>query len=348
MTVHDRSIDRLAPGQRGLSLIELMVALAIGLFLVAGAITIFANSRTTYRALEATARLQESARFALDVVRTDVRMAGYFGLHNRPDYVTNRAANSDPVSDDDPPANLSIAETVLDACDDNHLVDFQRSIDGIDAAYFAEAEAPCAPGPAGVDVTDVTALGSDLLIVRRASTETEAAPALNRYQVVSSRLQSTLMPVTGQTAGTLPSGYSVPQSEVRDAIVNAYYVSPQSTGSADMPSLRRKRVIAGPAMADEEIMPGVEDLQFEIGIDESTPRDGIVDRWENPGGLNPNAESVVAVRIWLRVRAETPEVGFVDGESYQYANMDWTPTGAEANFRRMLVSETLQIRNTRR
>lgn len=335
-------------GQCGLSLIELMVALAIGLFLVAGAITIFANSRTTYRALEATARLQESARFALDVVRTDVRMAGYFGLHNRPDYVTNRAANADPGSDDDPPANLSIAETVVDACDDNYLVDFVRTIDGIDAAYFPDAEATCAPGPAGVDAADVTALGSDLLIVRRASTDVQATPTLSRYQVVSSRLQSTLTPVTGQTEGSLPPGYSVPQSETRDVVVNAYYVSPQSTGDASMPSLRRKRVIAGPAIADEEIMPGVEDLQFELGIDETTPRDGIVDRWENPGSLNPNVETVVAVRLWLRVRAETPEIGFVDGESYQYANVNWTPTGPAANFRRMLISETLQIRNSRR
>src|SRR5512135_2974586 len=77
--------------QRGVSLIELMVALIIGLFLIFGAVTIYQQSRTAFRTTEAVARLQETARLAFDVLEADVRMASYWGLNNRAEYIINRA-----------------------------------------------------------------------------------------------------------------------------------------------------------------------------------------------------------------------------------------------------------------
>jgi prepilin-type N-terminal cleavage/methylation domain-containing protein len=78
--------------QRGVSLIELMVALVIGLFLIFGAVTIYQQSRATLRTTEAVARLQEVARLAFDVLEADVRMANYWGLNNRAEFIVNRAA----------------------------------------------------------------------------------------------------------------------------------------------------------------------------------------------------------------------------------------------------------------
>jgi type IV pilus assembly protein PilW len=77
--------------QWGVSLIELMVALVIGLFLILGAVTVFNQSRNTYRASESVARLQEVGRLAMDVIETDVRMANFWGMSNRADYIVNRA-----------------------------------------------------------------------------------------------------------------------------------------------------------------------------------------------------------------------------------------------------------------
>jgi len=50
------------------------------------------------------------------------------------------------------------------------------------------------------------------------------------------------------------------------------------------------------------------------------------------------------VRIWLLVRAETPEQGFVNNRRYVYADRDVT---VNDNFRRVLMSRTIQLRNTR-
>lgn len=63
-------------GQRGLSLIELLVAIGLGLLLVAGIGTVYLGSRQTYRMQEANARLQETGRFALEVIGRSLRQAG--------------------------------------------------------------------------------------------------------------------------------------------------------------------------------------------------------------------------------------------------------------------------------
>ena len=76
---------------RGLSLIELMVALSIGALLLAGAVTVYMQSRNTYRTNDVASRMQEVGRYALDVISPDVRLAGFWGLTNRPDSFVNGA-----------------------------------------------------------------------------------------------------------------------------------------------------------------------------------------------------------------------------------------------------------------
>jgi type IV pilus assembly protein PilW len=65
--------------QRGVSLVELMVSITIGLILLAGVLSIFFSSKVTYFANEKTARLQENGRVALDLVVHDIRGSGYMG-----------------------------------------------------------------------------------------------------------------------------------------------------------------------------------------------------------------------------------------------------------------------------
>lgn len=76
-----RYLSQSAQCQRGLSLVELMVALVISLFLTAGVIQLFIGSKQTYRFHDALSRLQENGRLALDTMAADIRMAG-FGYRN--------------------------------------------------------------------------------------------------------------------------------------------------------------------------------------------------------------------------------------------------------------------------
>ena len=81
----------------GMTLIELMVALAIGSFLIIGAVQVFMQSRTTFRVTESVARLHENARFALDQLEPDIRMANYWGLTTRASRIDGRATPDDIV-----------------------------------------------------------------------------------------------------------------------------------------------------------------------------------------------------------------------------------------------------------
>jgi len=66
--------------QQGLSLVELMVALTLGLLLTAGMIQLFGSTKLTFQTNDAAARVQENGRFAMELLKRDLRMAGTHGF----------------------------------------------------------------------------------------------------------------------------------------------------------------------------------------------------------------------------------------------------------------------------
>ena len=82
--------------------------------------------------------------------------------------------------------------------------------------------------------------------------------------------------------------------------------------------------------------------------DDGTPEtDGRATRYVNPDFPGLDRSQVVAVRLWLRLRSERAEPGFVDARTYRYADVEYTPAGAEQGFRRLLLSRTITLRNAR-
>ena len=122
-----------------------------------------------------------------------------------------------------------------------------------------------------------------------------------------------------------------------------------------VPTLRRKRLTTvggAPTIVDEEIAPGVENIQIQLGID--VDADNTVDRYVNPGegvydptdtvNFIPGAR-VITARIWLVVRGVSPELGIVDNTDYEPGDVDLGSFDDE--FRRMQVSKTILLRNAR-
>jgi type IV pilus assembly protein PilW len=309
----------------GVSLIELMVALVIGSLLIMGAVTVYMQSRNTYRTNETAARLQEVARYALDTIEPDVRLAGYWGLTNRPDYFDNDATPAEP--------RQAVDAAVGSNCGNNWTVNVGTPIDSRDAT---------STGGAGYNLgcTATNAVNwADVLIVRRASSNTVALTD-GRMQVQSMRTRATIF-----SNGVLPPLYDAASSETHDLIVHAYYVSeilPSPNGVRQF-ALRRQTLIGGvtPSIQNEEVVPGVEDLQVQFGID-AAPRDGNVERYVNPGAV-PAGARIASVRIWLRVIAEDREIGFSNNTPWAYANANYGVLNDDR--RRVLISKTIQIRN---
>ena len=321
-------------GAAGFSLIELMVALTIGLVMIAGAGFVFAKSRDIYRTMETTARLQENARYAMNIIEADLRMANYWGLLSDPDLFTNSASSTAPYT-----------TTVSNNCGATSafVTDVARPVDGNNNTYSLS----CGANGNGA------AAGTDVLIVRRASTEripqsTAGVQAeKDRLLVETSRTQAEIFKAAA--SGAIPAAYAQtdpvgqpPLADTRRLIVNAYYVGADSSVAAGYPSLRRKTLIVGPAFQDEEIIPGVEDLQVQFGVDVNGDRNA--DVWVNPGSV-PAGGIVVAARVWLRVRAEDIDVAHQDSQAYVYA--DRNQAAPNDQIRRLLVMQTIQFRNTR-
>ncbi|MFQ5469239.1 MAG: PilW family protein [Gammaproteobacteria bacterium] len=78
MNYSDNSMNTFSH-QRGITLVELMVALVVSLILLAGVIQIFSSNQATYRLQEALSRLQENGRFAIEHLQKDIRIAGFPG-----------------------------------------------------------------------------------------------------------------------------------------------------------------------------------------------------------------------------------------------------------------------------
>lgn len=318
---------------RGVSMIELMVALIIGSVLIIGAVSVYVQSRATYRTNEVAARLQEVARYSMDILEPDIRLAGFWGLTNQFDYVENRATPAQ--------SQQAVDSTVLGNCGTNFTVN---------AASFVDARDATTTGGAGydLDATNCAATDpvewSDVLIVRRASSNTAALES-GRMQIQSNRARATIF-----SDGVLPALYDTVSSETRNMVVRVYYVSevlPSPNGVRQF-ALRRKTLTrdgaAGrPRLVDEDVMPGVEDLQVQFGVDAVAPHDGNVDRYVNPGAVPADAR-IKSVRIWLRVLAEDRDMSFIDDIDWEYANADYGVLGG--NQRRVVISKTIQLRNS--
>jgi type IV pilus assembly protein PilW len=75
-----RAVTRARSG--GFTILELLIAMTLGLLLMTAVISVFVGSLRTYRTADAMSRIQESARITMEVLRQDIRQAGFFGCRN--------------------------------------------------------------------------------------------------------------------------------------------------------------------------------------------------------------------------------------------------------------------------
>ena len=336
-----QSKARMLHRQSGLTLVEIMVALAIGSFLIIGAVQIYNQSRQAFVVNESIARVQETAQFAMDTIEADLRMASNWGRNSRGLAVEGRSLVGDAN-----PTGMTVPVGSSGTCGDDWAYDLARPIDGTDNMYNLLCGSQ--GGAQG---------NSDVVTVRRATVQPVALEA-GRIQLQSTRIQGELFE-SGLVPGTfLPiTNHPItgaPSSATHNLMVNSYYVSPTSTLIPGVPTLRRKTltVRAGaPFIDDQEVAPGVENIQLQLGID--VDEDNTVDRYVNPGDdiYNPAAAGyvpgarVMTVRVWIVVRGVTTEFGLQDNRNYQpgNANMGQQNDG----FRRLQVSKTILLRNAR-
>jgi len=309
-----------------MTLIEIMISMAIGMFLILGAVTVYTQGRYSFQVTEGTSRIQENLRFAFDVMEPDIRMAGFWGMHR------------DASSFQSGAADITCGGNAVTAWAMDHEIGFTArnditSANKLNVAANARNAASCPAHNSGVKE------GTDIVEVRRASSSAQPLAA-GTVQVQSQRNKSHLM-----TDGTLPGGYSADTdiSNTYNYIFNTYYIANESQNYPGIPSLRR-RTLVGTEVVDEEIIAGVEDMQVQLGID--VDFDGSVDRYVDPvPGAVGVADTIIAVRLWLLMRAEEEERGLQDKRVY--VKPDGEVLEPNDAFRRLKGSKTILLRNAR-
>ncbi|MCP4489102.1 MAG: hypothetical protein GY820_17585 [Gammaproteobacteria bacterium] len=300
--------------QSGLSLIEIMVALVISLFLLGGIIQVYLGNKTAYRFSDASARVQENGRFALEIIATDIRMAGSWGCYSLAD-------------DENGDGNLS---------DDNPNLYNQLNFTAGAAFDFVDQPAVTATNTAGNWTT------TDTLTIRGAqpgqTTLTATLPgtspiegdvvvsaansfAANDIAVLTNCFAANIFQITAITPdGTTLShgaGAGTPGNATNsftsttladDFVANSaalfrlqeitYSIDDSESGSGE-PALFRNR--NGTTV---ELLEGIENFQILLGID--TDGDGAANQYlESDSAVAvANPQNVTAVRLWLVVRSE--------------------------------------------
>ncbi len=329
--------------QAGLSLIEVMVALVVGLILLAGVISIFISSRMGYSTNNAIAQLQENGRFALDFIRNDSRMTSYMGCTTaaRTDTVLNPAGQAYnflmPVYGFEYNGTNSATATSLAPYVITQENPTPVAIGGGNWSPTPDATINLPGGGPGSPIP-----GSDVLMLYTASGDPAYAIApvtggviqvnattgfqTGQLAVITDCLESTVFQISAVTAGapgTITVGAGVPPpgnaltsfnigfqsgAQVLTANVMAYYIG---LGVDHSPALYKVAYQPGVGLgAPQELVPGVENLQVLYGVDSTggsllSPNQYLTAAQVDAGNDWAN---VLSVQVGLLLRSNTGAV----------------------------------------
>lgn len=255
----------------GLSLIELMIALLIGSILLLGVVQVFGASRAAYQLSEGMSRTQENGRFALDYLQRDIRMAGHFGCVN--DQARRQTAGSlvshftanGPMDfgfsirgyENAAPSGVTLSPTRVAGTDS--LVLRFMSNSGIPITAIDPAGLTIDVNPAKWDVLTDSGLASPTVfgLADCAFADVFAAASVNGGA-------GRVVAPTGVNLGRYGASPEGGPAMLYRGEAIVYYIG---QGAGGRPSLWRARINADNSTTSEELVEGIENLQFRYGMD---------------------------------------------------------------------------------
>ena len=282
--------------QTGLSMIELMIAMVVGLVLLAGVLSIFISSRGGYGANTATAEVQEDGRFALDFIRNNVRMTSYMGCattarsnsilnpvgqlynfllpvygyeYNGTDPATATSAAPYAITSETPAGVALIAGNWTPLADSTTAA-ITNAIPGSDVvALFSATGDPAyvtAPTVGGViPVTTSTGLvAGQLAVISNCLRSTAFEVGASDNNTPGTLTVGGLGPYPGDYKSSFSVSYES-GAQVLTANVLVYYVGSGADGSPALFQVQLQP--SGAVGASQEMVPGVENMQVLYGVD---------------------------------------------------------------------------------
>ncbi len=319
---------------RGLTLVELMVAMLLSLLLAAGAFTIFSGTKQASITQQDLARMQENLRFTITEMINRISIAGYMGCAR---------------SMIDGNTNITSTVAVNDTPTASWMPDFTLPISGTDGAggapdtltlVYADAEYPIrvaaqagqsAPlsvwrdknyekhldnfnvGNGSVMVVGDCERSAVFRLTNSLPSGAAAAAAAASAPVAVASMQHS---ATGNTSAGIEYvfGNNKP-AWMRKLEAVRFFLATKTVGGKTISSLMMRKIGQKRASA-EELIEGVEDFQVQFGIDEEFPdHDGSADRYVDWDATLP-LRRIASVRVTLRINGGRP-VGNANGQADQ-------------------------------
>lgn len=345
---------------QGFSLVELMIAMALGLA-AAGAVALLSvNATRSYRATNQANQQLENGRYALSILKDDLEHAGFYGSIA--------------------PVKLTLPESSPDDPCDRKPQTHANSLLMPVRVYSASPGSNCNSYLAG------RVSGTRVLVIRRADTVTTTAAGSeatghtyiqttpDRYIIAcvgcSNAPESAFKLASNGPAG----GFSLRRpndesrlADIRRYHVHIYFIRSWATTSGDgIPTLVRvslSRYESAPAMTSEPMIEGIENLQFQLGLDAAVGTacpyaDLPADCDGAPLVYVPSTDAalaaldwrdwanVVTVRVNVLARSLDPERNYTDNKTYDLGNGDgnlFSPPSNALHYPRHVFSQLVRI-----
>jgi type IV pilus assembly protein PilW len=363
--------------QRGLGLVEILVAMTIGLMLLAGVGHIFINNHRSARMVTALARVQENGRFALQYLAYELRQAGDFQGCTPDSTVANtviggsgnwlltldqplRGYDDYPNNTDPFPGFTRVPGTGTDAlvlargggnaCVVDSHVPASATIHCRDNHRFKQGKvlAICDIAQQHIAIVQQSNTNNnDNISVLVHNTGNSVAPG-NCTHLIGSPVPSPCDDSTQPQDGT--SHQLTPGSRVFEFSARAFFVTHRDDG---VPALYAERlnpdgenIMDGTLRSASELVEGVEDLQILYGIDTDTPPDRSVDAYVPVTSVTDWGQ-VMSVRVSVLVQTLEDNLARASQVYYYDRDGDGTAEAHTATDRRLrqVFNATITLRN---
>lgn len=366
-----QATDTVQTGRRciaGLSIVELMVALTIGLILLAALTRLFAVSRSTYTLEEGLARVQESGRFAIEFLAQDIRMAGYIGCASSTNTTVRNNLNNPTSPGVDFTQYLSGHRYTGSGASPSALTDWTPALPGTvnGVVYFSAGEAE--PNTDVLVIRHASETGIKLgetMSDTSANLKIDANPGGlvdNDIIMVSDCSNADILQITGpdsfgagsntlvhNTGESTPGNATKPLSkaytsdaQVMKVITRIYYIGRRGNSTSNPPALFRKELTTGATMDTQELVEGIETMRFAFGEDTDATSDKVANIYRI-GSAVANWSKVVSIRVGLLATTTASVDANADTRVYTLANDTAGPYNDTR--RRRVFSSTIQLRN---
>ena len=327
--------------QLGLSMIELMIAITIGLLLVAGITLLIARQSSTRAEFEKASRKIENGRYAMQILKDEIEHAGFYDQFT--DIGPAPATLPDPCETD-----VTKMATAL-----------PLALQGYDSLALINSVVSCL-----ADGNHKP--GTDMLVVRHADLTAPIA--------VASAVAGQPYIQTGQTgpgsaiASVIGSGPNTALFKLQDKsgniaslrkyIVRLYFISPCNTPAgaactasddAGNPTPTLKRLDLGvnaagaTAFSMVPLAEGIENLQLDYGLD-SAAADGSPHTYTTAPATSADWSNVMAIRVNILARNNDATGGYIDKKSYTLGLATTIPAFNDA-YKRHVFTELVRATN---